>query len=104
MKSLRIKFTGKWLDTLIWCPSQLEREFKANKSKGVLKKHTRYDLYCRWRYEDPWTFSIIYPDPEDFTKNKLIRIGEGLTKETPIEEVHKFAENLLIQFYTKTSL
>ena len=76
-----IQWLSDWRDDLMWCPSQLYREFKRNGKE--------WTLYCRWRYEDPWTFNI-YPEEGNWEF-----IGNGLTQDDPIEKVHEFAEKLL---------
>ena len=43
--------TDRWLDDLIWCPSQC---FTRRVVNGV-----SYILYLRWRHSDPWSARII---------------------------------------------
>ena len=47
-----------WEENLWGCPSQLYCDVEQY---GV-----KYTLYLRWRWDDPWTFSVIknYPDFE----------------------------------------
>jgi len=48
-----------WEEDLIMCPSQLRREIK--------RKDMTIEFYCRWRWDDPWTFKIIVKrEGEDF--------------------------------------
>ena len=45
-------FTKKWREDLIWCPSQITRwAFYDDKI---------FSFYLRWRWDDPWTASVIY--------------------------------------------
>lgn len=43
----------KWLDELIWCPSQCYCKFLDNKENKI------YCIYLRWRHSDPWTSELI---------------------------------------------
>jgi len=84
---VEIEYLSEWFDDLIWCPSQLTRKFKHPKTGNVEQ------VYCRWRHNDPWTFQIMSADPR-------VYLGDGLTQEDDIEDVHKFAEKLLLEHYT----
>ena len=44
----------EWTEDLSWCPSQCYRRIRCN---GRI-----YTLYLRWRWEDPWQFSIAEGD------------------------------------------
>ena len=83
---MKIEYLTGWHDDLMWCPSQLTRKFKNPKTG------TTEELYCRWRHDDPWTFNIMSTDP-------WVNLGYGLTQEDAIEDVHKFAEKLLLNYY-----
>jgi hypothetical protein len=89
-KRKQIKWLAGWSDSLMWCPSQLTRAFKYDGKD--------YELYCRWRHDDPWTFSYYEPGSKKF--DTWINIGEGLSEDTPIKEVHGFAEGLLTKELT----
>jgi hypothetical protein len=39
-----------WDIDLIWCPSQIYKTFTINNKE--------YNIYLRWRWDDPWTFMI----------------------------------------------
>ena len=41
-----------WIEDLIWCPSQCYYYFQD--SDG-----SRYCIYLRWRYSDPWTAELV---------------------------------------------
>lgn len=41
----------KWSISLLWCPSQIERTIHYEGLEIV--------FYCRWRWNDPWRFSVI---------------------------------------------
>ena len=43
----------KWIDELIWCPSQCYCKFLDNKENKI------YCIYLRWRHSDPWTSELI---------------------------------------------
>lgn len=55
-----MKIVGKWSDDLIWCPSQCELE--------VEHEGTKYLLYLRWRWNDPWAGSIVLKDKDRYVK------------------------------------
>jgi hypothetical protein len=59
LDSIRVLFGG-WKRDLIMCPSQIEK-----KVKNIYGEECT--LYLRWRWEDPWSFSIL----------KEIRNAEG---------------------------
>jgi len=86
--SEEIKFTGEWDNDLSWCPSQLTRPFEY---KGV-----KYELYCRWRHDDPWTFAY-YKTNKDLWPgaDSWVSIGSGLSEDDEISDVHECAEKLL---------
>lgn len=48
------KIVHKWRDSLIWCPSQCSYMFQYN--------DIEYEIYLRWRWNDPWTLSIMVDD------------------------------------------
>lgn len=91
MKVSKIKWLSGWDDTLIWCPSQLERKFKLDNSV--------YMLYCRWRWDDPWSFSFFKNDKDH---SNWIDIGWGLTEKDSVDDIHKYAEDLLFTFLKNT--
>lgn len=91
MKRNKIKWLGNWDDELIWCPSQLRRKFKLD--------NRVYVLYCRWRWDDPWTFSF-YSD--NGNHREWVDIGEGLVMKDSVDDIHKYAENLLMTFLKDT--
>jgi len=83
-----IGFISEWEDDLIWCPSQLERQF----TNPITKKINT--LYCRWRHSDPWSFSFYQLKPY-FT----VELGEGLSEYSSIKDIHTFAEKLLLEYF-----
>ncbi len=100
---MKIEYLSEWFDSLIWCPSQLTRKFK-NPETG-----TTEEVYCRWRHCNPWTFEIVRVDSwvplgsglTIVRVDSWVPLGSGLTQEDNVEDVHKFAEKLLIDYYTK---
>jgi len=100
---MEINWTSDWRDSLIWCPSQLERDFKYNDKTLT--------LYCRWRHSDPWTFDIFEMIPtkrfmdvksyESMTPRNWINLGSGMSENDDIEDVHKYAEKLLMEWMKK---
>ena len=44
----------RWIEDLIWCPSQCYRRIEAG---GKL-----YTLYLRWRWDNPWQFRVMDGD------------------------------------------
>lgn len=56
-----------WTDDLIWCPSQCYADVEDN--------GTKYVLYLRWRYCDPWVARVIKGvDSEKFMRSP----GDGV--------------------------
>lgn len=55
-----MEIKDNWQDSLIWCPSQCELR--------VSHKKKNYVIYLRWRWDDPWTASLI-PVDEDWSDN-----------------------------------
>lgn len=53
----KLEVIGDWQDSLIWCPSQCELSLKYGDKNFI--------LYLRWRWDDPWTASVI-PVDENF--------------------------------------
>lgn len=51
---------NKWLRHLIWCPSQILYNFIDPKTE------IPYQLYLRWRHEDPWTANLYICTDETF--------------------------------------
>ncbi|MFQ5531079.1 MAG: hypothetical protein ACE5ES_00525 [Candidatus Nanoarchaeia archaeon] len=87
----KIQWITKWKNDFIKCPSQAWRRFRMNKK--VL------ELYCRWRWKDPWYFKII--DKNDSSNWKFKEIGYGLTKNSSPKQVNEFAEELLRKYISK---
>lgn len=48
----------KWLEHLIWCPSQISYYFQDPVDGG------KWEIYLRWRHSDPWTAKLIPLDSE----------------------------------------
>lgn len=47
-----------WVESMLWCPSQVSREFQIGDKK--------FELYLRWRHSDPWQCALIeYADKTD---------------------------------------
>ena len=44
-----------WQEDLIWCPSQLYKDFTITQD---WRTWVRGYAYCRWRHADPWTVSF----------------------------------------------
>lgn len=42
---------NKWYNEFIWCPSQCYYFFK--------RKNKLHCIYLRWRWDDPWSISLI---------------------------------------------
>lgn len=70
-ESFRTHLTG-WHRSLIWCPSQLQKEYTYG--------NYTVKLYARWRHTDPWTGYFIISKKSDTLLNKLLEID---TPETP---------------------
>ena len=50
----------KWLEDLIWCPSQIYYNFVDPNT------NTPYQLYLRWRWSDPWSAELYKCVDESF--------------------------------------
>ena len=88
----KYKFTTKWDDNLIWCPSQIYRTFEYNGKQ--------YQLYGRWRWDDPWHFGIWGLDltGKEIVHENFIELGYGMKQESSMYRVHRFAEYLLYTY------
>lgn len=82
-----IKINGNWSNDLIWCPSQLFLNIEVDDEA--------YQIYCRWRHEDPWTISLIRV--RDDVRHRFDE-DDSLTQETPIPDVHYKALQLVEEF------
>jgi hypothetical protein len=81
---------NEWTEHLMWCPSQLHKRFKYNGKE--------YYLYLRWRYSDPWTFTIGHTDKDG---NHICRIDifehlDLFFKDYEYPLAEKFAECLIV--------
>ena len=47
-----LKLLGDWHEMLVWCPSQCWRDVEDESG-------TKYNLYLRWRWDDPWQGHLI---------------------------------------------
>jgi len=61
---VKLKFTwsnAPWRESLIGCPSQLYKGFTIEKVEDAGMVWTLLDAeaYCRWRWSDPWTASVL---------------------------------------------
>jgi hypothetical protein len=61
---VKLKFTWSnepWRESLIGCPSQLYKGFRIEKveDSGVTWTLLDAEAYCRWRWSDPWTASVL---------------------------------------------
>ncbi len=53
---------NKFLEDLLWCPSQIYYYFISSGRK--------FCIYLRWRYKNPWTAELIECDDDwEFSKN-----------------------------------
>lgn len=93
--TLSVVWKGEWYDSLMWCPSQIYRKFEYNGKE--------YELYGRWRWNDPWSFYIWGIPLIGDSKIGPVDLGWGMKQEDPIEKVHKFAEKLLKEYLIKNS-
>ena len=93
---MKIKFTSEWSDDLIWCPSQLRRDFIFT----YKKREVELQLYCRWRHEDPWQFCILSPDPD---VRMYRQFDTGMSEKDTIQCIHSEAEYRLNKYLKKHS-
>lgn len=87
---MNFKIIGEWDNDLIWCPSQLLLKIE--------RENVVYQIYCRWRWSDPWTVSLI--DPAD---KRLFKKDLKSTQDTPLEEVHCEALEEVNRFFERKS-
>ena len=74
-ESLRTQITG-WHRSLIWCPSQLHKEY-------TYRDYT-VSCYARWRHTDPWTGHFILQKNTDF-----IILGKSMKNIKDAEDIIK---------------
>jgi hypothetical protein len=54
-------------------------------------------LLCYWRHKNPWEYYIL---DGNMKKGKIIEdIGDGLSCDSPIENVQRFGQYLLLDYY-----
>lgn len=53
-----MKILSDWKDYLIWCPSQCSVEVE---DRGI-----KYQIYLRWRHQDPWKAWLIRLDTNEW--------------------------------------
>lgn len=76
---------GKFIEDLLWCPSQIYYYFTSNNKK--------FCIYLRWRHKDPWSAELIEcKDNWDFSEdwNKI-----SLSKNYKDEEYKELEEEVL---------
>jgi len=98
VNNVEIEWLDKeWIESLLWCPSQIWRRARVGNKV--------YTLYLRWRWEDPWTFSIIEEDPAGSKTLEWDLFAEkGLFFcDYEYKEAEKMAEKLFIE-WVKESL
>ena len=71
MKINRIQIVDGWVDSLIWCPSQCSLNFRY--------ENKCYQIYLRWRHDDPWTATLIE------CNEKFEDKGDGFSAWTDLE-------------------
>jgi hypothetical protein len=92
LKTLQPSNEPKWLDELIWCPSQCYCSFIDETEKKI------YCIYLRWRHHDPWSAEIIpcNPDGKLTYNNDWETIKTHKTyKEMEYEELKKEAVKII---------
>ena len=81
-----------WLESLIWCPSQIEYYFKDSNGSNYL-------IYLRWRHSDPWTAELIPCNENwelDFANRKTIN-----TSKNYIDDEYKELESEVLEIIKK---
>lgn len=104
-ESIRTQVTG-WHRSLIWCPSQLQKEYTYG--------DYTVKLYARWRHTDPWTGYFIVSKKTDTPLSRLLEIDQTessgiwsqevlssfeLTEADSIRDVEKTMEDLYRFFF-----
>lgn len=54
---LQLQIMDEWVEDMLWCPSQCYLTVKHSTVK--------YQIYLRWRHDDPWSFTLIKLGPTD---------------------------------------
>jgi hypothetical protein len=90
-----MEIKGEWNDSLIWCPSQcyLPLEYKGKK----------FQLYLRWRWDDPWTADLIEAGETEEDKEVWHDLRIGYHTDEQLDnckfDALKKAEEKLIELY-----
>jgi hypothetical protein len=85
------KFTG-WNEDLIWCPTQIRKIKKT--------PFGTYLLYLRWRWNDPFSFSIINEDRDEWSTDLFLE-NNIYCKDYEIGKAKYFAEKIWKNFLKK---
>jgi len=80
------RFKGKWINHMIWCPSQCYYKFKY--------KGKRYEIYLRWRHTDPWTATLIEVDSDEWYDLDISFWADSEHEQCKIESIKKANEFL----------
>lgn len=76
-----------WRESLIMCPSQLEKSFKY--------KDKIYTCYLRWRWSDPWTFKLIDNSINNYNQQCIFVLNNLFFSENEYKDAEKKAEELV---------
>ncbi len=96
-----VSILGNWRDDLCWCPSQCYLKI------SYLNKN--YEIYLRWRWEDPWSATLCDDDGlyhqlniEFFTDKQIEEVKKASIKEA--KRILYSSEHLLSKTINKPKL
>ena len=99
-EAIRYELTG-WTRDLIWCPSQLEKDYTYGKYTVT--------AYARWRWSDPWTGNFIVVN-NDNTKSTYRGVWStevlhkyNFSSTTPIRDVELALEHEYKKYFVDKS-
>ena len=87
LMSNKVKVVGEWNDSLIWCPSQCELPLVTASGKN-------YTLYLRWRWDDPWSASLI---PMSDEREDWIRLNIPYFTDEQLEDCKREALRVAVE-------
>lgn len=84
-------FLNDWIDDLIWCPSQCYLYFEFN--------NENYAIYLRWRWDDPWTATLIKIDlGQEIEDGEWTELDIDFFKDTQLDEVKKASKQATLKY------
>lgn len=83
--SNNMEIVGEWEEDLMWCPSQCYLQIKHG--------FYGYQIYLRWRHDDPWTCRLIRKtDPdEQWSEDLFEKYGHFWTDQDDLKKIEECA-------------